>query len=77
MTGPASEPVRDAVAVIAAHRDAVAVRLAEWAAVEDARRRWEADVLLARDAGLSVREIARLSGCAPSRVQRLITASRS
>ena len=76
MTAPTPEAVRGAVTVLAAHRDALAVRLAEWAAIEDARRRWEADVLLARDAGMSVREIARLAGCTASRVQRLIEAPR-
>ena len=65
------------VALIEAHRDHVAARLeGRWARIEADIDEWRADVLLAADAGLSVRRIASLSGCAPSRVQRLITASR-
>jgi len=47
-------------------------RLAAWAGIEAARRRWEADVRLARDAGMSIRAIARAAGCATSRIQRLL-----
>ena len=71
MTRPAPVPL------MLIDADAIAGRLdGRWARIEADVWDWQSDVLLAADAGLSVRRIASLSGCSASRVQRIIEAAR-
>ena len=47
-------------------------RLGRWRRIEADTVDWEADVLLAVDAGMSYRAVAAAAGCSLSRVQRIV-----